>query len=342
MLNITKKFVVSGVALSSLVSFIFLATTARAVEFSVDNVRVTTAIDNAAVSWTTDVTTTGTFDYGTESGTYSKSVSTDSDTSHYISLSNLEPGTKYYYRITATALDDTEATSGEKSFITLPKDLALISSEVVARGSDKIIIKTTANRRALITIAYGTAEDALTSTSESSDFSSTTCSAEVVNHNLLKGLKASTMYFYQITLREPESDCVGDSTAITYSIKQAKTTGAPVITSITPKSRKVGTMVTIRGKNFDQGMSKGHMPIDTAIAFGCNLNNWPRVTSRTPETKCLGYINSWSDTKIVATVLKSGTTGPIYIGKAYRGASYKGWSHLKLFIIKGPKLTVIR
>ena len=97
--------------------------------------------------------------------------------------------------------------------------------------------------------------------------------------------------------------------------------------------------MTITGKNFGVGLSKGHAPVDVVVSFGCSLSKWLTSGANIP---CLAYIKSWSDTKIVARVLKGSVTGPVYIGKAFTGYPYgfAGDEFLKMFVVKGPTFTV--
>lgn len=339
------KNILKNLALTSsiLVSLVFVGQPAQAGDsVTISDIQATAWMDTEIITWTTDIMASGTLQYGTVSGTYTETMNTDSNTTHYIQLTSLTPGTTYYYKISVETIEGATDESAELSFTTQSKDLSLLSSEVVIKGPDKIVIKTTSNKWVAVKIKYGTSTNALTKESSSyNDFSGGgSCTGGPENYNLLKGLKPNTVYYYQITLNEQSSRC-GTVATKTFSVKQVKTTGLPIITSITPSSGKIGTKITIKGKNFDQGLTKGHRPIDAVVAFGCPLNNWLATASNVPKIKCLGRIESWSDSKIIATMLKSATTGPVYIGKAFTGDQPSlSASYLKMFVLKGPKFTV--
>lgn len=339
MQNRTKHLLSSG-AIIVLASFFTLAANAWAADPEISNVSVSVQKTTATISWQTDETAIGTLSYGTTSGSYTNTATTTSDTVHVAYLADLKAGTTYYYKISVEATDGSTTETNESTFATYSGNPQLVSSEVVTRTSDKIVIKTTANTYVKVTIKYGTSASDLSSTSKSSDFiQGSFCTGQQVNYNLLKNLQPNTTYYYTIALYPVLATCDEDTASVVVSgVKSIKSTGRPIITGISPKTGKSGTRVTITGQNFGEGMSKGHNPVDAVVSFGCALPNWQNLRGSNP--KCLGWIESWSNTKIVAKTLKTAVTGPVYIGKAFTGDSYGTWSNLKMFVLKGPKFTV--
>lgn len=77
------------------------------------NVTATTA----KITWVTAVPTTSWVEYGTTPGLYSMSAgNNDFNTSHSVELTNLTPGTKYYYRVKGETESEIEYFSPESSF----------------------------------------------------------------------------------------------------------------------------------------------------------------------------------------------------------------------------------
>jgi hypothetical protein len=314
------------------------ATFAAAPEIS--DVEVDVGINTATITWTTDITATGKVEYGTVSGTYTNSTTTDSDTLHEVGLYSLIPDTTYYYTITATSADDLVTTVAEASFATQSDTLKMISSKIVVRGPDKIVFRVTTNKSTSVRIKYGTDQNTLNKTAHSNNEYYTGYCGSARNYVLLKNLKPGTTYYYKIVL-EQSAFCSGaDDEKKAYGVHSIKTTGMPKITSLSKKSGKVGTTVTINGNNFGVGLSKGHTPVDAVVSFGCGLSKWKTYGANIP---CLAYIISWTDTKIVARVLKGSLTGPVYIGKAFTeiaAGSNRFDEYTKMFVIKGPTFTV--
>ncbi len=82
----------------------------------------TVTTKKAKIDWSTDRDSDSKVAYGTSPGTYLDSEPSNSDqvTDHSISLSNLAPGTTYYYKAKWTDEDGNTGSSEEKSFTTDP------------------------------------------------------------------------------------------------------------------------------------------------------------------------------------------------------------------------------
>jgi hypothetical protein len=76
-----------------------------------------TGVGTASVSWTTDEFATSTVLYGTQSGSYSQTVSDPLCVKqHQVTLTGLTVGTRYYYQVRSTDRSGNTATSSENSF----------------------------------------------------------------------------------------------------------------------------------------------------------------------------------------------------------------------------------
>lgn len=79
----------------------------------------------ATLTWTTDRSGDSRISYGLASGNYQESEpsTSEQETEHKIVLTNLKPGTKYYYKAKWTDEDGNTGTSEEKTFTTEPPPL---------------------------------------------------------------------------------------------------------------------------------------------------------------------------------------------------------------------------
>lgn len=153
----------------------------------------------AKISWSTSRTADSKVQYGTKSGDYFTEEPSNSTqtTSHEINLTNLAPGTTYYYKAKWTDEDGNTGTSGEKTFTTDPapsitdpkaKSIGLTSAtiEYTSTGASKVKIyfgKTT---------AFGGTKEVSTSENE------TTYTTE------LTGLDDGSRYYYKINTFDTE------------------------------------------------------------------------------------------------------------------------------------------
>jgi len=83
------------------------------------NPATTVLTKSATVTWSTSRAANSFVKYGTTSGSYGNEVgSSTQETSHSIKISNLSPGTKYYYKVLWTDEDGNQGTSSEYNFTT--------------------------------------------------------------------------------------------------------------------------------------------------------------------------------------------------------------------------------
>ncbi len=296
---------------------------------SILDIKVTPSADAASISWNTDVTATGTLEYGTQPGVYTGEATTSSGIAHDVRITGLTAETRYYFRITVVGIDETEAQSDEQTFVTESKTLQFKSVQVVTAGSDKMIVEATLNQGASATLKYGTAADSLTMSGKHLTLTSGTGAATWSFS--LTNLQASTTYYYQVTATQSEFWHGQDASAAS-DVLSAATTAKPTITSVKPRSGKSGTRVVIKGEHFGRAPKKdGTTGI---VTIGCTLGSWP-ASAPACATRAKDIV-SWSDSKIVIKVNKRMSTGRVYVGKAYQ----TGFGSEVMYAIRGPKFLV--
>ncbi len=154
----------------------------------------------AKISWSTGRNSDSKVAYGTKSGTYNTEEPSSSSqvTDHVINLTNLSPGTKYYYVAKWTDEDGNTGTSTEKDFTSASAPTAKDVS-VVNIGLDTALIKFTTNNASKAKVYYGTT----TSFGAYSEMSTST--SESSYSLLLTGLTDGTKYYYKINLFDSDS-----------------------------------------------------------------------------------------------------------------------------------------
>jgi hypothetical protein len=177
----------------------------------------------AKISWGTDREADSKIAYGTTSGTYfdSEPSSSTQTTDHAITLTNLSPGTTYYYKAKWTDEDGNTGISSEKTFSTDPAPtvtdpkaknagLSTANIEFTVTGASKVKIyygKTS---------AFGSLKEISTSTSE------TTYTAT------LEELEDGTKYFYKINTFDSETSEYEGSTLSFETLPRPKITGVRI------------------------------------------------------------------------------------------------------------------
>jgi hypothetical protein len=148
---------------------------------------------SARIQWSTDRVSDTKVAYGTSSNNYqaAQAYQAAQVTSHSIELSNLQPGTTYYYRARWTDDDGNTGQSAELQFKTQPAPIvsdAAISN--INLNSATLGFTTQAATRAKIYYGTSTAFGSLTTVNTSTDLSSYTTQ--------LTDLADGTKYFYRI------------------------------------------------------------------------------------------------------------------------------------------------
>jgi hypothetical protein len=153
----------------------------------------------AKISWVTGRKSDSKIAYGTKSGSYFAEEPSNSAqvTDHTINLTNLSPGTSYYYRAKWTDEDGNTGQSEEKTVTTDP---APTVQDVAAKniGLSTAIIKFTSKGASKVKIYYGTTTGFGSVKEIATSTSTATYTAE------LTGLEDGTKYFYKLNLFDSE------------------------------------------------------------------------------------------------------------------------------------------
>lgn len=292
----------------------------------ISELEVRVDLATAQITWNTDVTTTGLLEYGTTSGTYGYTKTTEEGTHHAVALSNLTEETQYYFRVTATDRDGNSDSTQELSFTTKTNSIKITRLEVLEHEPRVALIEMNTNRYAYLSLKYGTSPDALTS--DPTEMIQSWPGGETHQIFRLTNLQPKTTYYFQVTAGQ-----TGLGTTLS-GIGILETSGYMKVTSIKPIKGKKGTVVTIIGKNFGPRawVSSYGTHTDTAVGFGCALSAWP-----SDSPKCRGKITSWTDTKIVVQLNGGEKSGFIYVAKGIESFTD---TVLNLVTVRGPKFTV--
>ena len=155
----------------------------------------------AIISWSTDRNGDSEVSYGTSSGHYGSvdAANTDQLTSHSITLTNLSPGTTYYYLAKWTDTDGNTGTSTEKSFTTdPPPSVSSVTTSGISLTTAYITFTVSGASKATLlygpTTAYGGAISMDTSTSES------TYTQQLTN------LQDGTVYHFKLELEDAQGN----------------------------------------------------------------------------------------------------------------------------------------
>ena len=155
----------------------------------------------ATITWSTSRTSDSKISYGTSSGDYYDEEPSNSDqvTSHSIALTNLDPGTTYYYVARWTDEDGNTGVSDEESFTT---DAAptVKDPKIYSLGINIVSIQFTVEGASQALIYFGE------STSFGGTHSVSTSSAEATYTATLTGLADGTKYYYKINTTDSEGD----------------------------------------------------------------------------------------------------------------------------------------
>ncbi|MBU3964591.1 fibronectin type III domain-containing protein [Patescibacteria group bacterium] len=193
----------------------------------------------ADITWTTNENTDNIVTYGSATSSLDRVAGSNasSTTSHTVSLTNLTPGTTYYYQVQsrdAAGNITIDNNSGSYYSFTATSDTtAPVISNVAVPVKD----------RNSATITWDTDEDATSQAEYSlnSDLSSSTATTEITNlrqqHSVIvSGLTSDTTYYYRVISKDAYNN------SATSSISSFDTTGAkedstaPVISSVSSGS----------------------------------------------------------------------------------------------------------
>jgi hypothetical protein len=149
----------------------------------------------ATIDWVTERTSDSKISYGTEPGVYFDEEVGNSDQviSHRLSLTNLSPGTVYYYVAKWTDEDGNLGVSEEYSFETLPAPSAK-EVKVLNMGLNSATIQFTSNGASRATVVFGK------SAAFGGSVEMFVSSGESSYNILLEGLEDGTKYYYRVDL----------------------------------------------------------------------------------------------------------------------------------------------
>lgn len=153
----------------------------------------------ATISWSTNRTADSKVAYGVASGDYYDEEVANSEqvTGHELSLTNLTPGTKYYYICRWTDEDGNTGNSEELTFDTLPRPSAK-EVKAVQISLDSAIIQFTAKDAAKAKVQYG-------KTSAFGSVAEISIGATESTHSIqLNGLADGVKYYYRVDLLDSE------------------------------------------------------------------------------------------------------------------------------------------
>lgn len=161
----------------------------------------------ATITWSTDRTSDSKIQYGKSARSYLSEEPSNSDqlTDHEIHLTNLSPGTKYYFKAKWTDEDGNTGVSTEDSFETAPAP-TVTDPILKTAGLEDAVLEFTVQDASSVKIYYGTTA-AFGSIKEIAT-STTKTTYNVTLDNLLDGTK----YYYKINTLDTEEEEYDGST----------------------------------------------------------------------------------------------------------------------------------
>jgi hypothetical protein len=166
---------------------------------------------SASISWTTDRISDSRIQYGLSSGNYFATESSNSDqvVNHNLSLANLAPGTKYFYRVLWTDVDGNIGTSVESSFLTAPAP-TVSNVSVTGTSISGATINFTVTHATKVKLYYGPSEGygATAMLNTSTDTSSYSFP--------LSNLTDGTTYFYKLNTFDTDGNEYDNPTSLSF------------------------------------------------------------------------------------------------------------------------------
>jgi len=166
---------------------------------SIQNVSSSVTETGAIITWDTNEPTTGKVDYGTSEAYGSTApLDTNLSNSHSVTLTDLDPGTKYYFKVTSENAAGNKATA-EGNLTTVaeadetPPTISSVSASNITESSATIAWIT--DEDATSQVQYGKTETYGSSTTPDTNLTT--------SHNVtLTGLSDNTTYYYKVISKD--------------------------------------------------------------------------------------------------------------------------------------------
>ena len=164
------------------------------------NPAATVKTKSATITWSTSRTANSFVKYGTTSGSYGNEVGSSTQvTSHSVAITNLSPGTKYYYKVLFTDEDGNLGQSSEYTFTTLAAPLvsAVTCSD---RGLYSMYVNFTVKNASKVDLQYGL------STSYGGAQSLSVSTSESTHSVKLDKLTDGSLYHFRLVAEDEEGN----------------------------------------------------------------------------------------------------------------------------------------
>ncbi len=156
---------------------------------------------SADITWTTDEAADSAVAYGTTTAYSATSTNASLTTSHSISLSSLNGGVTYHYRVVSADTDGNTTYSPDYTFVAGDATPPVISSiDVPSRGTTEATIVWLTDEDADSQVHYGTTSGSL---DQSTALDTTLTLVHAVS---LSGLTENTTYYYTVTSKDEQSN----------------------------------------------------------------------------------------------------------------------------------------
>ena len=240
----------------------------------------------ATVSWTTDRASDSKVAYGTSAGSYFSEEASNSEqkTDHVINLTNLIPGTTYYYQAKWTDEDGNLGVSDEKTFVTEPSPV-VTDPKVKVVGLSSVTLEYTISGASKVKIYYG----------ETSAFGAfkevSTSTTETTYTTTIEDLKDGAKYFYKINTVDSEaSEYEGNTLSFetlprprvsSVRVQQVKGTAQPTILVVWSTNTEVSSIITYYPES-NPGAAKDQ--VNVALVRGEHKMIITNLSANTPYT----------------------------------------------------------
>lgn len=155
---------------------------------------------SAIIAWSTDRTSNSFVKYGTKSGDYGAEVgSSEQEAAHSITLTGLDPGTTYYYKVLWTDEDGNQGSSSEQTLTTNPAPF-ISNVKVVNISLYSAYVTFTVKNASSVSVNYGK------STSYGGIKTFATSTSETNQNILLDNLEDGTTYHIQVVAEDEEEN----------------------------------------------------------------------------------------------------------------------------------------